>query len=595
MSSHLPKKRPNHLAGLLACLVIGIPAAPQPVTAATPSVTVLFPPVVQAGRAASITVSGGDLGTLTGLISAGGELQTSSVTKSVINVNVSRDTRAGLLDAWTLTSTGLSNPRALLVVTHPVKVVAETPDSQAPAISLPGTAAAQLARTADRDVFAFTGQSGQLVHLACRSRSLDGTVSPVLTVHGPKGRELAHSFVHQVEPTLALKLPADGRYLVTVVDRGFQQDASSLYTLTLETGPRLQATSPTAICGGGKLLVLGHELPFGPAHSQTGLSAMPVALDRFLSHRSWPDRRPVGVLDSGFRLRLSNCSGTAWVTHSHEPVVTETSEQNDTAATAQLLEPPVRICGAFERSADVDWYAVDVQKGETREIVGWGERLGQSMRLEAIVHDRTGKALATIAPPAAPKKTGFDFPYTTYDPHASWKAPADGRFRIVVRDIFGGSIFGPDRVYQLVISPPRKRFQAFSVVGDGKTHSGLSIAAGGKATLQVLVIRMGGAESPVEVTAEDLPNGVTAATVTVAAGKPVATLTLEATAQAKPTQSPIRLVAKTGTDNSGRPVLPVVHLPGPAPVRRVTDALMLSVTPTSPPPPKKAPADKTTP
>ena len=166
---------------------------------------------------------------------------------------------------------------------------------------------------------------------------------------------------------------------MTVVDRGFQQDASSLYTLTLETGPRLQATSPTAICGGGKLLVLGHELPFGTAHSQTGLSAMPVALDRFLSHSSWPDRRPVGVLDSGFRLRLSNCSGTAWVTHSHEPVVTETSEQNDTAATAQLLEPPVRICGAFERSADVDWYAVDVQKGETLEIVGWGERLGQSM------------------------------------------------------------------------------------------------------------------------------------------------------------------------------------------------------------------------
>ena len=106
---------------------------------------------------------------------------------------------------------------------------------------------------------------------------------------------------------------------------------------------------------------------------------------------------------------------------------------------------------------------------------------------------------------------------------------------------------------------------------------------------------MGGSESPVEVTAEDLPEGVTAATVTVAAGKPVATLTLEANAQAKPSQSPIRLVAKTGTDNSGRPVLPVVHLPGPAPVRRVTDALMLSVTPASPPPPKKAPADKKTP
>ena len=139
---------------------------------------------------------------------------------------------------------------------------------------------------------------------------------------------------------------------------------------------------------------------------------------------------------------------------------------------------------------------------------------------------------------------------------------------------------------------PASRAETFSVVGDGKTHSGLSIAAGGKATLQILVIRMGGSDSPVEVTAEGLPEGVTAASVTVAADKPVATLTLQATARAKSTLSTIRLVAKARNDNSGRPVLPVVHLPGPAPTHRVTDALMLSVTPASPPPPKKTPADK---
>ncbi len=589
MSSHLG----DHLAGLLIGLLIGIAAAPRDVTAATPSVTVLFPPVVQAGRTTSVTVSGSDLGTLMKLVSAGNELETSSVEKSVVNVQVSRNARAGLLDAWTLTSTGLSNPRALLVVTHPVTVVAETPDPQATPIRLPGTAAAKLDRVADRDMFSFTGRSGQLVHLTCRSRSLDGTASPILTVYGPRDRELAHSFAHQVEPTLALKLPTDGRYLVSVVDRGLQQDAGSLYTLTLETGPRLQATSPTAISGGGgQLLLLGHDLPFGTAHPPTGLSALPVSFDQFLSHRSWPDRRPVGVLNGGFRMRLNKCSGTAWITHSHEPVIVETTDRNDTAAAAQLLEPPVRICGTFERSADIDWYAVEVKKGETLEISGWGERLGQSMRLEAIVHDQAGKALATVAPPVAPKKIGFDFPFSTYDPHSDWKAPADGRFTIVVRDIFGGSLFGPDRVYQLAIGPPRKRVRAFSVVGDGKTHSGLSIAAGGKATLQILVIRMGGSDSPVEVTAEGLPEGVTAASVTVAADKPVATLTLQATARARSTLSTIRLVAKARNDNSGQPVLPVIHLPGPAPTHRVADALMLSVIPAGPPPPNKTPADK---
>lgn len=578
---------------LLAGLLVICSTKTSSLRAAPPSVTQLFPPVVQAGQTTEITVSGGDLGTLTKLVTAGGELETQSVKKSVVTVQVKKDARLpleypGLLDTWTLTSTGLSNPRALLVVTHPVVIIAETPDSQAAAIPLPGTAASKLDRSADRDVFGFSGRSGQLVHLTCRSRSLDGTVSPILSVHGPGGRELAHSFAHQVEPTLTLRLPADGQYLVTVVDRGFQQDAGSLYTLTLETGPRLTATSPTALCGGvGRLLLLGHDLPGGTAHPPTGLSALSVTVDQKVFHRAWPDRRPVGVLGGGFQMRLDKSSGTAWVTGSHEPIVAETTDRNDTASVAQLIKTPVRICGNFERSADVDWYAVDVKKGETLEISGWGERLGRSMRLEAIVHDKSGKLLATIAPPAAPKKIGFDFPFTTYDPHADWKAPADGRFTIVVRDLFAGSIFGTDRTYQLVIGPPRKRIQAFSVTGDGKTHSGLSLAAGGKATLQVVVVRMGGSKSPIELSAEGLPEGVTVETVSVPADKPVATLTLKAAAGTKPSLAPIRILAKASGDQPAVEVLPLVHLAGPKPSRRIADALLLSVTPPAPPADKK--------
>lgn len=574
-------------------LVVWVTTA-TPLPAAAPSVTGLFPPVVQAGQAATITVSGKDLGTITRLVTARGELETRSVNKTAVGIRVSQDSRPPgrfpeLIDTWTLTSTGLSNPRAVLVVTHPVVVVAETPDEQVTPIPLPGTAASRLDRTADRDVFSFTGRSGQLVHLVCRSRSLDGTVSPILTVHDPEGRELIHSRSHEAEPELALQLPTDGPYQVTVVDRGFQHDEGSIYALTLETGPRLHATAPTAVSADtGQLLLLGHELPGGTVLPTTGLSSLKITPDQQHGQWSWPDRRPVGVLDDGFRVRLPGCSGTPWVNRSHTPIVAETINQNDTASNAQVITPPARICGVFERSADIDWFAIDAKKGQTLEITGWGERLGQSMRLQAIVHDKTGKTLATIGSPVAPKKIGFDFPFSTNDPHANWTAPADGRFTIVVRDLLGGSIFGSERVYQLVIGPPRKRFRAFSVVGDGKTHSGLSLAAGGQATLQIVVVRMGGSKSPIEISAADLPEGVTVETTSIPADKPVTTITLKATPAATTGVAPIRILAKHPGDQPVVDVLPLVHPVGPAPTSRTADALLLSVTP----PAKKTPTPK---
>jgi len=575
------------LATLLAVVVTG-PANTTSLAAEPPSVTQLFPPVVEAGQTSTITVSGGNLGTIKQLASGTGQLKTESVKKNAVTVRVAAGTGTRLIDAWTLTSTGLANPRALLVVTHPVRVVTETPDAEASPISLPGTVAAKLDRAADRDTFAFTGQANQLVHLTCRSSSLDGTVAPVLSINGPDGKELVHSPVHQSEPIVTLRLPVNGRYLVTVVDRGFGHNDSSIYTLTALAGPRLVLTSPTALSSNSPpLILLGHLLPGGAVDRSSGWTTLAVEFDRPPSTPNWPDRRPVGVLQDGFRMSLADSIGSPWVTLSEEPVVVETAKANDTAASAQALTLPARVCGRFEKPADIDWYSVDLKKGETLEITGWGERLGRAMRLEAIVHDKSGKALATIGTLAAPKKLGVEFPFTTSDPHGDWKAPAEGRYTIVVRDLFGGSLFGPDRAYQLVVGPPRPRFQAFSVVGDGKSHSGLTIAAGGKATLQIVVVRSGGAKMAVELSVEGLPEGVTAKTLSVPADKPVATLTLTATAQAKPGLLPIRILAQAPGKQPARDVLPLVHLAGPAPTRRVADALLLSVTPSDKPADKK--------
>ncbi len=572
------------LTGLLAAITVGNTQLP----AETPSVTLLFPPVVQAGQSSTITVSGDQLGTITQLLSAHGELETESVDKHRVTVRAAAGSEPGRLDVWTMTSNGLANPRSLLVVTHPVLVISETPDPEASLVPVPGTVAAKLDRHADRDAFAFDGKTGQWIHITCRSQSLDGNVAPILSVHAPDSTELAHSQPHHSEPTITLQLPADGRYQVHVVDRRFKHSLLSIYTLTVQAGPRLVNTHPTAVSNHSlQLLVSGHALPGATRNAPNGRTTLPLDIPAPRPTPTWPDRRPVGVLQDGFRTRLPDTIGRPWVTLSEERVLTETPDQNNSPASAQHVNLPARVCGRFETRADIDWYTVDLKKDQTLEIACWGERLGQAMELETIVHDDAGKTLATIGTLATPKKLGIEFPFSTSDPHGHFQAKADGRYRIVVRDLYAGSLFGPDRAYQMVLASPQPRFHAYSVVGDGKTHAGLTLAANGSAKLQIVVIRTGGGKSEVTVAIEGLPDGVTAESVKLPADTAIATLTLNATARAKPALLPIRVLATTADDSAARDVLPVVHLPGTTPARRVADALILAVTPATEPADKK--------
>ena len=133
---------------------------------------------------------------------------------------------------------------------------------------------------------------------------------------------------------MTLRLPVSGRYLVTVVDRGFGHNLSSIYTLTALAGPRLVLTSPTALDlalalalakNTSPLILLGHRLPGGAVDPSSGWTTLSVEFDRPPSTPTWPDRRPVGVLQDGFRMSLADSIGSPWVTLSDEPVVIETT------------------------------------------------------------------------------------------------------------------------------------------------------------------------------------------------------------------------------------------------------------------------------
>jgi len=126
-----------------------------------------------------------------------------------------------------------------------------------------------------------------------------------------------------------------------------------------------------------------------------------------------------------------------------QPVVAETDDlANDRPAAAQKLTLPAVVAGRIGKVEDVDWYRLDLTKGQRVTFEVWGNRLQNKIHdlqthLDPILslHDETGRELA------AADNTRFA------DPLLSYQAPAAGVYYLQVRDTtYSGN---PDWSYAL--------------------------------------------------------------------------------------------------------------------------------------------------
>jgi hypothetical protein len=118
------------------------------------------------------------------------------------------------------------------------------------------------------------------------------------------------------------------------------------------------------------------------------------------------------------------------------PIVAET-EPNDEPKRAQAVGLNNTIAGVID-SGDVDYFAVSLRKGQRLSAEVQAVRLGGEM---------TDTVLDILGPDFRTFATADDCPITRQDPFASIVAPADGSYKIRVRDTaFGG---GPSNTYAL--------------------------------------------------------------------------------------------------------------------------------------------------
>ncbi|MCA9072242.1 MAG: PPC domain-containing protein [Planctomycetaceae bacterium] len=243
----------------------------------------------------------------------------------------------------------------------------------------------------------------------------------------------------------------------------------------------------------------------------------------------------------------SHITGFPTASFADRPVDNEQEAQTESQAVSQLLSVPTLVNGRFAHRGDVDWYSFKAKKDQRIRLELYGDRLGSQMDLDATILDQSGKSLTTF--PDAGKLTGVPpaLALESFDVSAEWKAPAEGLYFLVVRDLFGNSLAGLDRSYVLSLQPVSPSFRVFVVPEASQKSAGPAIPQAGYAPLQLFVQREGKFDGAIQVKLDETqaPSGLSLSDCWIGPGANSTLAVLRATRDATTGPRFLKLKAKS--------------------------------------------------
>ncbi|WP_417730724.1 serine protease [Rosistilla oblonga] len=332
--------------------------------------------------------------------------------------------------------------------------------------------------------YSFSAKKGQRLVVDCAAPGIDSKMNPVLILADAQGRDM---LVERRGGALDYTVPADGDYMVKVHDLTFKGGAECFYRLAVQEVP---ADAPLA------------RLPS----------------TRAVGSFSWP---PTGL--------------------AAEASASETEPNND-RETVQAITLPCDIAGSFFPAADVDAFEFTAKMGEVWWVEVASERLGRPTDASIIVQQVIGEGadeklvdlveLADIASPIKRSSNAYAYdgpPYNagSTDILGKMEIKEDGKYRLQITDLFGGTRNDPNNVYRLVIRQAEPDFAVVAwplhmVLRNGDRNAlskPLALRGGSTVALEVVAVRRDGFNGEIELTLENLPDGVTTAGLKIPAGK----------------------------------------------------------------------------
>lgn len=589
-----PLRIPALLARLAVVAVVAVAAQPRPTHADFPraALTALDPSGGRAGAQVTVTLLGADLDDLERLVFSHPGItavpamttptefdpQPKPIPRTMV-VTIAPEVPPGLYDVVAMGRYGASNVRGFVVGTAEETKKTADIDTPAKALEIPADASVNARATAGKsDHFAVSMKAGERFRADVWARRIDSRMTPVLEVLDGTGRVVAAARRrHDDDPFLDFTAPADGRYVVRVHDLYAGGGDEIHYRLALSRAPQIDFVFPPVIRAGesARLEVYGAGLPGGVPSGLPGLSANEgtAGLEKITidaragdpargaqarnTHRLLAPRDATADLVDLFGDVPGAAQPLAAALLAPSPPVAEV-EPNDRAAAAQAVTLPAVIAGRFHPRGDRDWISFDAKAGEAWVFDLVSNRLGHPtdpcLTLESVAAGPDGtpvaKELAHVDDgPAEFVGGAIDRP--SADPTLEFTAPADGTYRLLVRDLKADSRTAPENAWVLVARKPAPDFRVVAVLAEQNRADANRanlvppvIDVGGSATFDVMVFRADGFSGDVVVEAEGLPAGVSASPAIAPARTNRATLVLSAAEGMKPFSGTFRIVGK---------------------------------------------------
>ncbi len=479
-------------------IVLGLCASV--VVAQEPVINGTVPGALVPGAATQFQINGGNLAVAKKLwlsfpgeavLAEGIEKNGENPGQVTYKINVPAETACGIYATRVVTDKGISPLRLIFIDDLPsiASVGSNVQLASAQVVSVP-TAIDGAVAGLSWQYFKFSVTAGQRLSFEVLARRIGSSLDPFLRLLDTKGRELAYNDDTpglSSDSSIIYTFKDAGEYLLELRDIKY---GGGTYRLRIGDFPVATVAYPLAVQRGiaTNVTLAGFAVD--------GLSPMTLAV---------PPTQTAEWMNFSLK-RPNGASGYSTVAVVSTPQFLE-HEPNNTAEQANQVDLSHDINGRFEQPGDVDRFVFAAKKDQSITLTGITRQQGSPTDLNFRILNKDGGQVA------AAEDSG------TSEGSLTFKFPSDGEYSLVVEDLNhrGGS----EHVYRIAATTTSPQF---SLAG---SLDALNIPAGGSVMATVTAVRTG-YNGPIELSALNLPAGVTASKSVIGAGRNDAAITLQA-------------------------------------------------------------------
>ena len=446
-----------------------------------------------------------------------------SLTKIKLAFTVAEDALPGVRDFRIAGPTGASTLGQIVITKDPVMIEDPKNDTAATAqeIKVPATVCGVVEKLEDVDFYRFSVDQPTTLTFHCRGMRLQDKihdlqthVDPIITIRSAKTSSTLASVdnSYAADPFLVYDF-LSGEYLLEVRDVRYSGNKYWDYAIEINDRPFVSHVYPSAVSKGEtvELQLVGSHLP----EVRTIAWQAPADLDPCTINVRLP-------IESG-------TSNPVPVVLSDLPVTPETAAENNTIDKSQAVTLPGAVSGRIESEADIDCYAFEAKKGDRISIEVKARRNWSDLDSIVRILDASGKRLVEND-----DLRQWNLMTLQDSQIENWAVPVDGKYIVEVRDVHlrGGVAF----VYLLELTRAQPYFEL--VMDSDKSW----LTPGTCAALFVRCVRKNGFDGEIQLHIDGLPEGVTASSGRILAGKGTdGCIVLEAAPDAKMNAANVRV------------------------------------------------------